>query len=251
MFKKIIVLSVLFCSIALSQSIGPRATVPQANYSYDSVPMDSSTSHTYMIYNGGGATLLLSNVRTSCKCITASLDKTQLAPTDSARLSVSYTNIGNSKKLDNYISIKTNDPSNPDIRIYLTRVMPTGKPTLSSMPYDSIGGAASVAPSLYFPETSHNFGILKQGDIADYIFKFYNRGNSTLVIKDIKTSCGCTAALVKNKKIEPNKEGELRVQFDSSGKIGKLSRRISVYTNDPREPSKMLIIYADVQKEKK
>lgn len=250
MYKKIITLLVFLSSIAFSQAIGPKVTIPQIDYDYTQVAPGAELSHTYMIYNGGGATLFLSNLRSSCTCIKASLDKTQLAPADSARLSVIYSNIGNTKKLDNYVAIRTNDPVNPDVRVYITRVNPGTAPTLASMPSDSISGAFS-GPSIYFPELTHDFGVMKQGSVADYVFKFVNRGNAVLKIKDIRTSCGCTAALVKNKEVGPGKEGELRVEFDSSGKSGKLSRRISVYSNDPKQIEKLLIIYADVEKEAK
>ncbi len=248
MFKKIITVLFFLSSVVFSQAIGPKVTIPQIDYDYTQVPQGEKLIHTYMIYNGGGGTLFLSNVRTSCKCITASLDKTQLAPADSARLAVEYTNIGNANKLDNYVAIRTNDPVNPDVRIYVTRVNPSSAPTLAHMPSDSVSGAFS-GPSIYFPESTHDFGVMKQGAISDYVFKFVNRGNALLKIKDIRTSCGCTAALVKNKEIGPGSEGELRVQFDSAGKIGKLSRRIMVYSNDPQQIEKLLIIYADVEKE--
>ena len=250
MYKKVIAVFLFLSSIAFSQAIGPKVTIPQIDYDYTHVQRGEKLYHTYMIYNGGNGTLFLSNVRTSCKCITASLNKTQLAPTDSARLSVEYTNVGNSKKLDNYVAIRTNDPVNPDVRIYITRVNPGSAPTLASMPSDSLSGAFRGA-SIYFPETTHDFGDMQQGAVSDYIFKFVNRGNSTLIIKDITTSCGCTAALIKNKEIAPGNEGEIRVQFDSSGKFGKLSRIVTVYSNDPQQIEKKLTIYADVVKETK
>ncbi|MCL5031384.1 MAG: DUF1573 domain-containing protein [Bacteroidetes bacterium] len=247
MIKKIL-FYFTFISIAIfAQAVGPKVTIPQINYNFDYVPIDSSLGHTYMIYNGGGGVLKLWGVKTTCKCISASLDKSTLTPTDSARLDVSYTNIKSSQGLDKYISIKTNDPNNPDVRIFITRTIPTNSPTLSSMPKDTTGGAASVAPVIYFPVSDHDFGKLKQGTIVSYTFKFMNKGNSTLKIKDITTSCGCTAALVKDKEIAPGKKGELAVQFDSSGKIGKLSRKITILSNDPKQSYKVLTIYADVE----
>ncbi len=249
MFKKIIFLFVFFSAAIFAQAVGPKVTIPQINYNFDYVPIDSSLGHTFMIYNGGGGVLKLYDVKTTCKCISAHLDKNTLTPTDSAHLDVSYTNIKNSQGIDNYISIKTNDPNNPDVRIFVTRSVPTNSPTLSSMPKDTTGRSASNAPLIYFSETQHDFGKIKQGAVVNYTFKFMNKGNSTLRIKDITTSCGCTAALVKNKDIPAGTEGELAVQFDSSGKIGKLERKITLLTNDPKQSYKVLTIHADVEKE--
>ena len=249
MLKQILALFVFFCAVAIAQSVGPVVSVPQIDYDFTHVSEGSSLAHVFIIYNGGGAVLKLSDVKTSCKCITASLDKTTLVPTDSARLSVNYTNVGSSSHLDNYVTINTNDPNNPNLRIFITRAVPRTGPTLSEMPKDSVGGQLSPAPIIYFPETEHNFGKMKQGEVSSYTFKFINKGNSTLRIRDITTSCGCTAALVKDKEIAPGKEGEVRVDFDSSGKMGKLVRKVTILCNDPKDVYKTLLIYADVEKE--
>jgi hypothetical protein len=97
------------------------------------------------------------------------------------------------------------------------------------------------------PEAEHDFGKMKQGDVGKYTFKIINKGTGLLRIKDITTSCGCTAAVIKDKDIPAGKEGEILVQFDSSGKMGKLSRRITVLSNDPKNTYKNIIIYADVE----
>jgi hypothetical protein len=248
MYKIIFSWLIFFSALITPQAIGPRVTIPQINFDYSGVPNNSTFTHTYMIYNGGGGVLKLSNVSSSCKCITAHLDKTTLTPTDSARLEVSYFNAPNPKGIDNYITIKTNDADNPDVRIFISRAIPTGAPTLASMPHDSIGGN-EVKPIIFFPETEHNFGKIKQGAIVSYTFKFSNKGSTVLTIKDITTSCGCTAAVVKDKDIAPGKDGEIEVQFDSTGKIGKLSRRITIMSNDPKDGYHNLIIYADVEKD--
>ena len=88
---------------------------------------------------------------------------------------------------------------------------------------------------------------MEQGNIGKYTFKVINKGTGLLRIKDITTSCGCTAAVVNDKDIPAGKEGEISVQFDSSGKMGKLSRRITVFSNDPKSSYKNITIYADVE----
>jgi hypothetical protein len=246
MFKKILFLLAFFSACVLAQAIGPKVTIPQSNYDYSQVPENSTIQHTYMIYNGGGGVLKLLGVSTSCKCITASLDKATLTPADSAKLDVYYSNNGTAKGLDNYVSLKTNDLNNPDVRIFISRSVPTGAPTLSSMPNDTIEGSVA-GPVIYMPEWEHDFGKMKQGDVVKYTFKIVNKGTSLLRIRDITTSCGCTAAIVNNKDIPAGKEGEILVQFDSSGKMGKLSRRITVFSNDPKNTYKNITIFADVE----
>ena len=104
-------------------------------------------------------------------------------------------------------------------------------------------------PVLYFSETKHDFGKVKEGNVVEYTFKFHNKGNETLTIKDVRTSCGCTAALVSSEKLEPGIEGTLKVELDTKNRSGKMSRTITIQSNDPKDPTKVLTVYADIEKE--
>ena len=104
-------------------------------------------------------------------------------------------------------------------------------------------------PVLYFLETKHDFGKVKEGTIVEYTFSFLNRGKEILKINDVRTSCGCTAALVSSEKLKPGAEGTLKVELDTKNRSGKMSRTITIQSNDPRDPTKILTVYADVEKE--
>ena len=243
MIKKIITLVVFFFSFCVAQSIGPVVSVPKIDYDFSNAPAGTSVEHSFVIYNGGGALLTLSGVKSSCNCITATLDKNSLMPGDSAHLDIDYVSKGNANPEDNYVTVKTNDPNNPDLKLFVTRAYPDNKPTLSGIPIDS-----SFHPAANFPETEHNFGSIKQGQVVECFFIIKNSGNTTLIIKDIRTSCGCTAAVVKKKELLPGDSSQIRVQFDSAGLNGKVNRVISITTNDPIHPRKSLTIFADVTK---
>ncbi|MBI5726590.1 MAG: DUF1573 domain-containing protein, partial [Ignavibacteriales bacterium] len=97
-------------------------------------------------------------------------------------------------------------------------------------------------------ESQHDFGVIQEGKIVDYTFAFKNSGKKDLEIKDIRTSCGCTAALVSQKLLKPGEAGTLKIEFDSSNRFGRMSRTISVTTNETEAPVKVLTIYAEVVK---
>ncbi|MDR3626415.1 MAG: DUF1573 domain-containing protein [Ignavibacteriaceae bacterium] len=241
MFKKILLFLALLSACVFAQAIGPKITIPQTNYDYSTVPEKSTVHHVYMIYNSGDETLKFLGTTTSSKSVTAVLNRVTLSPTDSARLNVGYTNDGTLNGADSYVTIKTNDPGNPDIKIYITKADPK-TPTLSFAPGDSL-----MSPVIYLPENEFNFGKMKQGDVVKHTFKVVNKGTATLRIRDISTSCGCTAAVVKNKDIPAGQEGEVLVQFDSSGKQGKLVRSLTIFSNDPRNIYKTIKIYSEVE----
>jgi hypothetical protein len=96
-------------------------------------------------------------------------------------------------------------------------------------------------------EDRWDFGKIKEGDIVKHYFEFRNSGGSGLFIKDVRTSCGCTAANVSEREIAPGKKGKIKVIFDSKGFSEKVDVSINVESNDPAGPLKQLIISADVE----
>jgi hypothetical protein len=102
-------------------------------------------------------------------------------------------------------------------------------------------------PELNFKEDRFDFGKIKQGDIVKHNFVCSNKGDVDLVLKDVRTSCGCTAANVADSKISPGKKGKIKVVFDSKGFSEKVNVYINIESNDPVQPFKQLLISADVE----
>ena len=103
-------------------------------------------------------------------------------------------------------------------------------------------------PTIYFPEVQHDFGQVSEGEKVNYTFSFINKGTSELIIKDVKSSCGCTAALLSSSNIKPGQQGTIVVEFDTKNRSGKNSKTVTVQSNDPKDPTKILTIYADINK---
>ena len=85
--------------------------------------------------------------------------------------------------------------------------------------------------SISFAEESFNFGTVTAGEKVKHIFKFKNTGNEPLILSDVRTTCGCTVPTWPREPIAPGKSGEIVVQFDSSGKNGAQSRRVTIVGN--------------------
>jgi hypothetical protein len=87
-------------------------------------------------------------------------------------------------------------------------------------------------PVLTFKDTTYDFGTISQGETVKYTFTFTNTGKSSLVIQDVKPTCGCT--IPKDWPKQPIKSGEsgkIDVVFDSAGKQGKVTKVIRVIAN--------------------
>lgn len=105
----------------------------------------------------------------------------------------------------------------------------------------------SNAPKIEFLENEHDFGTIKQGEKTSYNYSFSNTGESDLVIRKIKTTCGCTATNPEKMVIKPGESSHITVTYNSAGKKGKEQKTITVITNDPQQSTISLKIMGNVE----
>jgi hypothetical protein len=238
MLKKVFIISITFTTILCAQLLGPKATMKQTEHDFKNIKEGKIVDHNFIITNTGGDLLKITSVRASCGCTAANPEKSDLKPGESTAIKVSFNSSGRLGPQVKFVYINTNDPANNEIKLKITGDVVSSENSAVS----------SNLPKIYFPETQYDFGTVKEGAVVSHTFKFVNKGKSTLDISDIKTSCGCTAALVSNKQIAPGKNGTIKVDLDTKNRQGKMSRTITITSNDPEEPTKVITIFADVNK---
>ena len=104
-------------------------------------------------------------------------------------------------------------------------------------------------PTIFFENPDFNFGQIYKGQKVEHIYKFENRGKDVLKIKKVKTSCGCTAAILTNDAIPPGETGEIKATFSSGSVSGNINKSITVASNDPDTPKYRLTISGEVIKD--
>jgi uncharacterized cupredoxin-like copper-binding protein len=233
MIKKVLPLFILLAGLTFAQ-FEPKIVLQPAEYSFGEVTEGEVVSYDFTIKNDGNDVLVLKDVRATCGCTAAKPGKTELKPGESTKVKVSFNTDGRPGKQNKAVNISSNDPANSYTSFRFSAVV---NPKVK-MP----------EPNIYFKEMTHNFGKVREGKVEEYTFKFTNNGKALLEIKEIKTSCGCTAAIVSSKKVEPGKEGTIRVELDTSNRSGSMARTITVISNDPDEPEKTLTVMVDIQK---
>tara|TARA_B100001741_G_scaffold251069_1_gene212830 strand:+ start:259 stop:705 length:447 start_codon:yes stop_codon:yes gene_type:complete len=83
-----------------------------------------------------------------------------------------------------------------------------------------------------FDRIFHDFGTIKEGEIAKTVFSFTNTGENDLYIVDAIGSCGCTIPKYpKNIAIKPGSSGEIEVNFDSNGRLNLQQKMIKITAN--------------------
>ncbi|MCK5105369.1 MAG: DUF1573 domain-containing protein [Cyclobacteriaceae bacterium] len=96
---------------------------------------------------------------------------------------------------------------------------------------EDIESDTSSFAQMEFENFAFNFGELNQGEKAEHIFKFRNIGKAPLIINNVLATCGCTAPEWPKDPIQPGAEGEVKVVFDSSSKIGRQNKVITIRSN--------------------
>lgn len=94
-----------------------------------------------------------------------------------------------------------------------------------------ITAQVSAQAVMTFDTTRYDFGTVKAGDKAEYTFQFTNTGTSDIIIKEVKTTCFCTASKWPAKAIKPGERGSIFVEFDTKDKNGPYAKGVNVYSN--------------------
>ena len=225
----------LISSLSFAQLMQPKLVLQQNSFEFGDIKQGETVSHTFVLTNSGGDLLKIANVQASCGCTAAVPEKSELAPGESTNLTVKFNSTGRQGAQKKTVKIFTNDPQAPEMTVTITGNVVAG---------DQSG----AVPTIYFPESQHDFGKVSEGEKVNYTFRFVNKGTSELIIKDVKSSCGCTAALLNSSNIKPGQEGTLKVEFDTKNRSGKNSKTVTVQSNDLKDPTKVLTIYADIVK---
>jgi hypothetical protein len=94
--------------------------------------------------------------------------------------------------------------------------------------------------TIKFSKSEYDFKELDFKQDASCIFNFENPGQTPLVIRDVKTSCGCTVPEWPKHPIKPGKSGELKIKYDTSHP-GFFKKKITVFYNGENSPVELTI----------
>ena len=93
-----------------------------------------------------------------------------------------------------------------------------------------ISSFAQSGAKIEFKEETINYGDVEKGkDDGIRIFEFTNTGNEPLLIKNVKSSCGCTVPEWPKEPIAPGAKSQIKVQYNMNP--GPISKTITVESN--------------------
>jgi hypothetical protein len=95
-----------------------------------------------------------------------------------------------------------------------------------------------------------DFGVVKRGQKLTATFQFRNVGQGPLTIQGVQAACDCLASeAIKGRIYAPGERGTLDVNFDTKDYAGKITKAITVITNERSMPDRTLTITATINSE--
>ena len=141
--------------------------------------------------------------------------------------------------VNDLVRLKVNGQQQPNIYLYVSANLVEDFSGLSAQ-------ELANAPVFKLESNTVNFGTIPQKSSADVEFSFTNEGKSDLIIRHVKSGCGCTALMPTENVIKPGDKGSIKAKFNSGGYKGQIYKNIFVYTNDPKNSQVMLMIKGEV-----
>ncbi len=105
------------------------------------------------------------------------------------------------------------------------------------------------APVFKLASTTFDLGKIPGSTEKEVEFKFTNTGKSDLVIRHVRSTCGCTAIMQtqQGSGIKPGQSSSIKAVFNSGTYKGRVTKAIYVYTNDPKNSEVVLMLNAEVE----
>lgn len=98
-----------------------------------------------------------------------------------------------------------------------------------------------------FEKETIDYGAINKSANGERVFVFTNIGDAPLIIKNIKSSCGCTVPKKPEKPIMPGEKGEIKVSYDTK-RVGGFSKAITIFSN-AKNSRKIIKIKGIIKKE--
>lgn len=94
----------------------------------------------------------------------------------------------------------------------------------------STAAYAQKGPKIEFKSDTIDYGtVSKDEDNGVRVFEFTNTGDAPLIIKDVKSTCGCTVPSKPKEPIMPGKTGKIEVKYNMA--TGPIRKTITVESN--------------------
>lgn len=202
------------------------------------------TTKTFEMYNDGAETIVFSDTTVTPPHLTVDIEPKELLPSRKGLIKVNY-------DATDAVAANRLGFSTDRIRLYTNEadsvkeftVMATVEEYFEPLSEKELKKASKIS----FAKKKHDFGTIRQGEVVKTDFVFTNTGRGKLNIRATKANCGCTVSQPDEDTIKAGNSSKVTVTFNSQGRRGKQQKTITVFSNDPTNPTQQLTITAEVK----
>ena len=118
LFLRIVSVSLIFVPAwASAEDVSPKISFEQTVCDLGQVGLGSKNTCEFKFTNTGQGPLKITNVKSTCGCTVAQLEKKEYAPGESGTVKVTYTAPNTPTATEKSIYISSNDKANPNVRL--------------------------------------------------------------------------------------------------------------------------------------
>ncbi|MFQ6098269.1 MAG: DUF1573 domain-containing protein [Armatimonadota bacterium] len=203
----------------------PKIEVAEEEFDFGTCLVKQKVTHSYKIKNAGDADLTITDVRASCGCTATALAKRSLARGESTDLTVTYTASVVPGKVRKYVTIKSNDPERPTLRLVIS---------------GTVKAYVEVIPR-----------FLNLGDMTPdlrTVRKIFVKPLNREGFKVTKVRCSVPqiAGEIVPKPSPATGAYQILVSVGPDLPVGRLRATMTIETTDPHQPKTSLTIYGNV-----
>ena len=224
-------------------AMGDNLRVKYQSLNMGKVLTKEPTTKAFEVYNDGSEPIIFSPTNITPTHITVDIEPVELLPSQKGLIKVNYdaTDAVKQNKLGfstDRIRLFTNEADS----VKEFTVMATVEEYFAPLSEKDLKNA----PKITLSKKAHDFGTIKQGEVATTEFTVTNTGKDKLEIRATKANCGCTVSKPDKDTIKAGESSNIKVTFNSANRRGKQQKTITVFSNDPTNPTQQLTITAEV-----
>ena len=88
----------------------------------------------------------------------------------------------------------------------------------------------ALPTTIRFERDTLQLGTIRYGEKRKVTFRFTNTGQTPLLLRDVRPSCGCTGAEWEKRPVAPGETGEIKITFDPNS-LGHFLKNIDIVCN--------------------
>jgi Protein of unknown function (DUF1573) len=111
-------------------------------------------------------------------------------------------------------------------------------------------GQKPVHPGIEFDSLCYDFGNLEKGNKAICSFTFQNKDEVSVLITNVKASCGCTVPSWPKKPFLPGESGSISIRYNTQI-TGSFQKTIYIHTSRNPQPIALMVKGSVHKKNKK